>query len=445
MRFFLLISLTLAIFESSARAQAPLSSSALKLTLDDAIARGIKNNLAVLNRETSDKLTRVDRIRSLAALLPTVNAEASQYVQETNLAVFGFRFPGIPTIIGPYGYQDLRANASMDLYNRASRLRLKSADQNIRASELSIQDARDLIVASVANAYLTIISSAARVEASRAEVTTAQALYERARDQHTAGISPAIDELRSQVELKSRQQQLLAAENNLAKSKLSLAVVISLPAGQDFELADTAPYAPLEAEAPEQLMERAKRSRSDYRALQAQLEAAKISRDAALAQRLPVLTAGGNYGVDGVNQAQLHQTFVFQGSLKVNVFDGGRIRADVAEADAIIEQHKNEIASMETHMNADIRMALLDLKSAADQVVVAESNLDLANQALAQARDRFTAGVTDNIEVVQAQDALAGAQENVIASRYAHNSAKVALARAVGMTESNLKLYMGSK
>jgi outer membrane protein TolC len=297
----------------------------------------------------------------------------------------------------------------------------------------------------VANTYLTILASSARVDATRVEVSTAQSLYERARDQHTAGISPAIDELRSQVELKGRQQQLLVAENNLAKNKLQLAQVIGLPPGDRFDLADAAPFTPLDGLTPEQMMDRARQSRADYRALQAQLDSAKTTRDAALAQRYPTLTAAGNYGFDGVNQAQLHQTFAFVGSVKVNVFDGGRIHADIAQADTVIEQRKYEIADLERRIEVDIRSALLDLKSAADQVAVAESNLDLANQTLTQARDRFAAGVTDNIEVVQAQDAVAGAQENAISSRYSHNLAKVALARAVGMTETNLKQFMDNK
>lgn len=416
----------------------------LKLSLDDAIERGLRTNLAVLTRETGDKLARADQIRALAALYPTINAGVTQNVQQNNIAVFGFRFPGIPTIIGPFGYQDMRASAEMGLYNRATHFRLKAADANIRAAELSTQDARDLVVEAVANSYFTIIAAAARVDASKADVATAQALYERARDQHAAGVSPAIDELRSQVQWKGRQQQLLAAENQWSKSKLVLARVMGLSAGQEFELADSAPYAPLAAMTPEQLLDGARQARADYRSAQAQLEAAKFAYGAAQAQRYPKLVANGNYGVNGVNQAQLHQTFAFAASVQVNVFDGGRIRADMAQTDAVIEQRKNEIADLERRIDVDIRTALLDLKSGADQVAVAESNLDLANQTLVQARDRFTAGVTDNIEVVQAQDALAGAQDNLIASRYAHNLAKVALARAVGMTENNLKQFMGA-
>jgi outer membrane protein TolC len=425
---------------SMVRAQ---SAAPMKLSLDEAVQRGLKTNLGILERETANRLARVERIRALSALLPTVNGSVSENVQENNLAVFGFRFAGIPSIIGPFAYSDIRASAGVNLFDLAARRNLKAVEQNQKAVELNAQDARDLVVGAVANAYLTIIAGGARVEATEAEVATAQALYERARDQHAAGVSPAIDELRSQVELKARQQQLLAAQNQLAKEKLALARVIGLPPAQAFDLADAAPYAPLEGLTPEQMFDRAKQSRADYQSLKAQLQSAEISREAALAQRYPKLALEGNYGANGVNQAQLHGTFAFTGAIRVNIFDGGRIHADVAQADAIIRQRKDEIADLEQQMDTDIRSALLDLKSAADRVAVAQDSLNLANQTLAQARDRFTAGVTDNIEVVQAQDSVANAQDALIASMYAHNLAKVALARAVGMTETSLKQFMG--
>ena len=421
------------------QANAPVS-----LSLSDAIERGLKTNLGILERETGDRLARTDRIRALSALLPTVRGSISENVQETNIAVFGFRFPGVPTIIGPYGYSDARASASLKLFDWSARKHLQEADQNLKATALNIQDARDLVVQAVANAYLSIIAGAARVDAARSEVATAQALYERARDQHTAGISPAIDELRSQVELKSRQQQQLIAENQLAKNHLSLARVIGFNPALAFELADAAPYAPLEGLTPEQMLDRARQSRADYQSLKAQLQAAELTREAALAERYPTLELNGDFGLNGVNAGQLHNTFAFTGAVKVNIFDGGRIHADVVQSDAIIRQRKDEIADLERQIDVDIRGALLDLQSASDQVVVAQSNSDLANQTLVQARDRFAAGVTDNIEVVQAQDSVANAQEALITSMYSHNLAKVGLARAVGMTETNLKQFMGA-
>ena len=420
------------------------STTPMNLSLSDAIERGLKTNLGVLERETGDRLARVERIRALSALLPTIKGTVAENVQENNIAVFGFRFPGIPQIIGPFGYSDIRANASLDLFDWSARLRLKATGQSLKAAALNTQDARDMVVQAVANAYFSIIAGAARVDASRSEVATAQALYERARDQHAAGVSPAIDELRAQVELKSRQQQLLIAQNQLDKNRLVLARVIGLNPAQAFELADAAPYAPLEGRSPEEMMDQARVSRADYQSLKAQLQAAEVTREAALAERYPTVSLNGDFGLNGVNQAQLHNTFAFTGALKVNIFDGGRIHADVAQSDAVIRQRKDEIADLEREIDVEIRTALLDLKSAADQVEVARSNQDLANQTLMQARDRFAAGVTDNIEVVQAQDSVANAQEALIGSMYSHNVAKVALARAVGMTETNLKQFMGA-
>jgi outer membrane protein TolC len=425
------------------RAQTPAAAQPLRLSLDEALQRGLKINLGVLEREAEDRTVRAERVRALSALLPQASAYVAENVQTLNLATFGFHFPGVPEIIGPFGYSDLRGSGSVNLFDQHARKNWQAAAKNLQAAALNLQDAKDLVVQAVANAYLTIIADAARVESTRAEVTTAQALYERARDQHAAGVSPAIDELRAQVEWKSRQQQLLADRNRLAKDKLALQQAIGLPGSQEIELTDTAPYAPLANLTPEQLNERARASRADYQSLKVQLEAAQLTRQAALAQRYPVLALNGSFGYAGEAPAQSRGSFQVTGQVKVDVFDGGRIRADVLQSDSTIQQRKDELADLERRMDTDIRSALLDLQSAADQVDVAQSNLELANQTLTQARDRFTAGVTDNIEVVQAQDSLAGAQDNLIASLYAHNLAKVALARAIGMTETNLKQCIG--
>jgi len=417
----------------------------LSISLQNAIDRGLKANLGLLARESSSQVGRAARIRALSALLPNVVGSVQENVQETNIAVFGFKFPGIPHVIGPFAYSDIRASASMALFDQTLRKNLQTSSQGVQALQLSVQDARDLVVEAVANAYLRIISDGARVTATRAQVATAQALYERARDQHAAGVSPAIDELRSQVELKTRQQELLALQNLLDKDKLSLARVIGLPSGQGFELSDSAPYAALEGLTPEQMLARAYGARADYQSAKVQLQMAETAREAANAQKYPALLLAGNWGANGINQAQLYRTFAFTGSVKVNLFDGGRIRADVMEADAVIKRRRDDLADLQGQIDQQVRSALLDLKSAADQVAVAQSNLDLANQTLAQARDRFTAGVTDNIEVVQAQDSVANAQQNLISSLYQHNLAKVELARAVGLTEASLKEFMGGK
>jgi outer membrane protein TolC len=292
---------------------------------------------------------------------------------------------------------------------------------------------------------LQIIATTARVDSTRVQVETAEALYKRAHDQHAAGTSPAIDELRSQVELKTQQQQLLALQNQVAKDKLTLARAIGLPSGQVFEISDKAPYKPLEGLSPNEALQRAYASRADYQSAQAQVKAAEFAREAASFEWLPRASLGTNYDVVGSTLDGSHGTFAVTGTVKMDIFDGGKRKADILQASTDVKQRKEELANLQGQIDQDVRAALLDLNSAADQVVVAQSNVDLANQTLLQARDRFAAGVTDNIEVVQAQESVSSAQQNLISSIYAHNLAKVALARAMGATEANLKTFMGGK
>ena len=418
---------------------------ALNLSLDDAIARGLKTNLGLLTRDNFSTSARVDRMQLLAALLPAVNGSVSMADQQVSLTTFGFHFPGIPTIIGPFHYQDAGAKADIPIYDGSARNAWRSAKESQRAAELSVKDARDLVVQAVASAYLQIIATAARVDATRVQVETAQALYERARDQHRAGTSPAIDELRSQVELKTQQQQLLALQNQVAKDKLSLGRAIGLPSGQAFEIADQAPYKPLDGFAPSEALQRAYAVRADYQSAQAQVKAAELARRAYSDEWLPTASISTNYDLVGPTFADSHGTFGITGSIKMNIFDGGKRRADVLQADTTLKQRKEELANLQGQIDQEVRAALLDLKSAADQVAVAQDNAGLAEQTLTQARDRFAAGVTDNIEVVQAQESVSNAHQNLISSVYAHNLAKVALARAMGATEANLKTFMGGK
>ncbi len=176
-----------------------------------------------------------------------------------------------------------------------------------------------------------------------------------------------------------------------------------------------------------------------------QVRAAETARQAAQGERYPTVSLAANYGDTGINLGTSHGNFAVTGSLKFNIFDGGRIRAEEIQAEAVIKQRKDELADLQGQIDFQVRSALLDLKTAADQVAVARDNLDLANQTLVQARDRFAAGVTDNIEVVRAQDSVANANQSLINSIYTHNLAKVSLARAVGGTETSLRQFMGGK
>ena len=299
-----------------------------------------------------------------------------------------------------------------------------------------------MVVLAVGNAYLLAIATAARIDTADAQVSNAQALYTKAADQLKAGLSPAIDALRSQVELQTRQQQLIAARNDFAKQKLSLARIIGLPSGQEFVLTEKAPYQALTPLPIETYLQRAYTSRSDYQAAQAQVRAAELSHRAAAAGRYPTLGVDANYGDIGLNPSQSNGTWQVNGGLNIPIFAGGKVHSDVLEADAQLKQARSQLGDLRGRIDYEVRSALLDLNSAADQVEVARSSVELADEALTQSRDRFTAGVTDNLEVVQAQEAVAGAHESYIQSLYAHNLAKVELAHAIGDAEQGVKRYL---
>jgi outer membrane protein TolC len=419
------------------------SATPLKLTLQDAIDRALKANLGLLVRGSENSAARAERLRTLSALLPNVSASVAETETQISLAVYGFHFAGVPSIVGPFSFTDARAFATAPVFDWTAFKNLKASAENARAAQLSLEDGRDLVVQAVASGYLTILADLGRIDVTRTQIATANFLTEGASDLHQAGVLPAIDELRAQFELKTQQQRLLILQNQLAKDKLTLARAIGLPSGQDFDAADQAPYRPIENLNTANLLSRAYEARADYRSGEAQLHSAEIARQATGAERLPTGFLSANYGDIGPTLAQSHGTFTVTGTVSVSVFDGGRIRSDQAAADAEIERRRNELADLRGKIDFEVRSALLDLNTASNQVSLARDNLDLANQTLQQARDRLAAGVSDNLEVVQAQEAVAAANQDLINGMYVHNLAKVSLARAVGSTETSLKQFLG--
>ena len=417
----------------------------LSLTFKDAIARGLQNNLGLLLASDSTIAARGQKWKELSDLLPNVTGAVSESVQKESLAALGIKIPGLPRVIGPFNYMDARAQVSQSLLNIKSWQRERAANQNLRAAEFTYKDARDIVVLAVGNGYLQALAGSARVETAEAQVQTAQALYDKTADQQRAGVSPAIDTLRANVELQSRQQQLIVVRNDFAKEKLALARIIGLPTGQEFKLADRAPYEPLTGMGVDETLQRAYASRADYQAALAQLRAAQLFRKAASSEYLPVLGTEADYGATGVTPGNSNGTYHVAATLSIPIFQGNKVHADVLQAEADLREQRSRVENLRGQIDYDVRSSLLDLNATADQVKVARSSVDLADQTLAQARDRFGAGVTDNLEVVQAQESVATANENYISSLYSYNLAKVALARAVGYAEQGVEQYLRGK
>jgi len=425
------------------------TSTPVNLTLDGAIQRGLKANLGLLERDSYSKEERAERLRALSALLPQVTGSFDESVEQLNLQAYGLNVktpPGlgitIPTITGPFQYTQVGATVSAKVFDWRALKNLSSARATETAALLSLQDARNLVVQAVANAYLLVIADASLLESIRAQVNTAEALYQRAVDQETGGISPEIDRLRAEVELKTQQQRFLAQQNQFEKDKLSLGRVIGLRAGQDFTVSDRLSFTPPPPLTQEKALETAREQRPDYQSARRLVQAAEQTVAAARAERYPTLDVNGYYGDGGAGLTSSHSVFSVTAAINFNIFDAGRIGADVQQASAKLKQRSDELANLAGQIDTQVREAFLDIQTAADQVNVARSNVTLANKTLEQATDRFSTGVADTIELVQAQESVAKANDALISALYAHNIAKVSLARVLGRSDQQLQEFI---
>ncbi len=421
----------------------------LPLSLRDAIDRGLKQNLGVLLSNADIRSARGQRWEQLSALLPHVTA--TPYMAETKINLDELGFAGVASLfhisssIGPFSYFDARANATQTLFDWKSINAARAASQNLKFATYTFKDARDLVVLAVGYTYLQAVADEARIETAEAQVKSAQAVYDQATDQINAGTSPDIDGLRAKVELQTRQQQLIQAKNNFAIQKLTVARVIGLAPGQEFEFTDKSLYEPLEGISVDESLKRAYATRSDYQAAMAEVRAAEFSRKAAFAGYFPSLSLNANYGLGGAHPSDATPVADVRGTLTIPIFEGGSVRGDVLQADARLEQSRERLENLRAQIDSDVRTALLNLQSSADLVKVAQSNIDLAEQTLTQSRDRFSAGVTDTVEVVQSQEAVASAHEQYISSLYNYNYAKISLVRALGTAEEGVKEYFKGK
>jgi len=420
----------------------------IPLTLLDALDRGLKYNLGLFESSQESNTARALRLQSLAKMLPSLGAGLSESSQQINLAALGFTpsiFPGIPTIIGPFNVFDIRANMSGPILDFSAINNYKASTENTNRALLNYRNARELVVIAVGVAYVQSLSAQARVTAVQAQLDTAQTLFTLASDQKKAGVAPAIDVLRAQVELQSDQQRLVAARNELDKQKLQLARTIGMPTGQEFTLAQEIPFTPAPPLTLEAAIDEALHNRPDYASALSGVRAAELHAKAARSERLPSLRFDGNYGVIGNYPDASHGTYSATGSVQVPLFTGGRIKGDIQEAEIALKQRQAEADDLKGRIEYEVRAAFLDLKAASDQVDVSRSTLNLAQETLTEGQDRFRAGVTNNIEVIQAQESVVGANETLISSTLQFNLAKLALARSLGVAERATKEFLGGK
>lgn len=421
----------------------------LQLSLQEAIERGLRQNLGLLLSRADTHSARGERWQQLSALLP--HLIAAPYVAESKINLDQLGFGGVATTfhisaaIGPFSYFDARVAITQSLFDWQSINAARAASQNVKSADYTLQDAHDLVVLAVGYTYLQAIADEARIETAKAQVKTAQSLHDQASDQVTAGTAADIDALRTKVELQTREQQLIQAKNDLAIQKLTVARAIGLAPAQEFELTDKSPYHPFEGISVEDALKRAYESRPDYRSAMADVLAAELSRKAAAAGYLPSLSFDADYGTGGNHPSNATPVYDVRGTLSIPIFTGNSVHGNVQQADARLQQSRERLESLRAQVESDVRTALLNLQSSADSVTVARSNINLAEETLVQSSDRFSAGVTDSVEVVQSQELVASAHEQYISSLYNFNLAKISLVRAMGLAEQGIREYFRGK
>lgn len=419
-----------------------VSAQPLGLSLDEAIQRGLQNNLGTILSGTQTAAARGQRLSQLQALLPGVEFNGREVVSQVDLAAEGLRLPGFPAVIGPFGYTDLRASLSWSVVDLESLRNYLASRHNFAAAQLSAQDARDMVVLTVGNAYLLVLADQARVTSVQAQVATAKVSLDQAIQNHQAGTSPLLDELRARVDYQSLEQKSIVSRDELEKDKLALARTIGLPLAQTFNLTDAVPYSVFDNMDVNALIAQAEKNRKDLAAMVEQTAAAEQQRKAAGAARLPTLSADVDYGVIGPTLGHSHGTVDAAGGVSVPIFKEYGLRGQAEQAQAQLDTAKAQLSDKKAQIEADVRDALLDIAAAQKQVQVARSSVDLANEALKEAQERFANGISDNLAVSQAQQSLAQANDQYVASLYRDNVAKLSLARALGATGDYQK-YLG--
>lgn len=436
------------VIESSVSTQAPYSGSvpsgakpggAYALTLTRALELGLRYNLGAINQAQQVMQARGERDVARSQLLPNLNAGLAEELEKLNLRTFGVESSQFP-VSTVFNFFDARAaRLNQTIFDLVKIENLHSASENVQVNLKAARNARDLIVLAVAGGYLELIETEARLSAASAEVESSKAVAQQAEDRFVAGTAARIDAMRSTVQLQTEEQRLRSLEADLDTQKLRMARMIGLPLDQDFTIAEQYRYAPLDDLAEPAALARAMQQRSDLQAARAGARAAEDALKAARAERLPNVAVTADWGIAGLRPSSDTSTvYTVAGTLTVPLWEGGRIHGDIEQATAVLRARQADLENMRGQVEEDVRQAFIDLNSAADQVSVASSNRDLARETLEQSRDRFTQGVADTVELVQAEQTVVQADDDYIAAVYEHNLAKISLARAMGNAEQTL-------
>ncbi len=415
------------------------------LSIEKAIALALQHNLGLIVSNVNVTTAGGEKLQQLQNLLPTITADFRISEQQTNLKAEGLSIPGIPTVIGPYAYQDVRASLTWSLLNISSLQKYLASKHNFNGTQLSYADAKDLVILTTGNAFLVCVADQSTIRNDQAQVDSSKVSLDQAVANHQAGTAPLLDELRARVDYQTQQQSLISAQNQYQKDRISLARVIGLPLDQKFELTDLPGYVPLPDVDPKVAQAQAQQTRQDLASAAELTEGAKQNRKAATAERYPTISFNGDFGDIGQTLGHSHGTFTAVGLASVPIFEEARFRGDARLEQAQLEQETAQLNNLRGQVQADVADSIYDIETAAKQVEVSRSNVQLATQELGDAQERYANGVSDNLAVTQALASVAQANSQYVTSLYQHNVAKLELARAMGVIGTKYQQFLGGK
>jgi outer membrane protein TolC/ABC-type transporter Mla MlaB component len=408
----------------------------LRLTLRDAVATALKENPQVQIATLSFAESQEDKSIARSALLPQAGLEALDRAMRFNIyAEFGSKFPGIPEHAGPFQFFQAGPSVTMPLLDLTLWRRLQSARQGMNASQAQETAVREQIVLLVVSQYLAGMRATAAVQAAQSRVDLAQALYDQANDLQKHGVGTGIDTLRANVELQNEKQRLLEAQTQQKVALFGLNRLLNLDPQREIELADTPSFYATPQIDANQSLEQAYEARPEMKALAAQAHMVELAKRAASESRLPTINFAGTWGEQGLSAPTAIPAYIYQVTVDVPLFTGGRIHAEIAKSDLEIKKVEQERADLRNRIALEVKTSQAQLDAAQHEVDVANLGVKLAQEEVTQARDRFQAGVANNIEVVTAQDALARASDNQIAALYGYNQSRADLSHAIGQIE----------
>ena len=424
---------------NSSVSSAPFSG---KLSLKEAVDRALAHNLGAVGLAQAVRQARGQERVSRSALMPNLNGTVRENYLTQDLQALGIRVPFLPAVVGPINYFDVRATLTQNLVDLTALNNHRASQEIVKANEQAVQDSRDIVVLATGGAYLQVIAARARVESARVQLETAKAVYSQTLQRRQAGLLAQIDVNRSLVQQQTQQQRLATLENDLARQKINLARLTGLPANNNYDITDTIAFSAPPPLAVDDAVKQALEARADLKSAESQVRAAARARTAARAERLPSLALSADIGEIGPRFTQAEHTYTVVGTIRIPIWQGGRAAADIAQADATLDQRRAEAEDIRGRIESDIRNAFLDLTAATSQLELAKNNQDVAKETLRLTREKFEAGISDSVEVTQAVEAVASSDLDAITALFAHNLAKLSLARALGNAEQRLPDYL---